>query len=156
MRGSASRRDVDHSRERVAAVDHTVGLPQDLDTIYAGDVERGKVEAAADVIRGHAVHEHFREIGIAAAQEQRRLTAALTDLRDLRAGDEAKGLRDIRLVDGLEQRVIDYGDRRTGLRLQYLSGFSSDDDVLLQRTHFENDFDGRTCAGPSVNRIRRA
>src|SRR4030095_6279403 len=118
-----------------------VGLPQHLDPLDTGDGQLRKVEAAADVIGSYSVDEDLREIRFTTAQAQRGRAAPLTDLDDLRRGNQAKSFEHVEFVDRLYRRFVDHGDRRATTSLQLLGGARVDDNVLLQRSNVERHFE---------------
>src|SRR5262245_11474753 len=102
-----ARHDVDHARERIAAVDGRVRPARDLHALDVGHVERGEVERAparvGRVVDAYAVHQHQRVVRIRAAHVQRAGAAAAADLVDVHAGHAAQyagefgGLLDVEL-----------------------------------------------------------
>jgi hypothetical protein len=152
-RAAAARRDVDDAGERIAAVDHTVGFAQHFDAIDPRGVELREIEAAADIVGRYAVDQHFGEVRVAAAQEQRCRSTALAQLNDLRARHESKRFEHVGLVERVQRAGIDDRDLRAGARLQDLSRFGGDDDILLQRSDLERHFHDFTRSGTNVDRL---
>ena len=113
------RRDhADDAGQRVAAEDDAVRVAKRFDPLDADQRILREIDAAADVVGGNAVDEHLVEVGVAAADEDRRHAAACARLDERHARYQAQRFEHVRLAEQRERLRIEHRHRRADLRRQ--------------------------------------
>ncbi len=133
--------DVDHTGDRVGAVQRALRATRDLHVVHAINTQRSKVEVASELIDLDTIDHHQVVVGIASADKNAGGTAVATGLANL---DSRKFSQDF--VDVLRALVFDVlaGDNaygRADLGGESSSGRSGHDDVLLDGAYLEMEID---------------
>ena len=107
--------DVDHAGDGVRAPDRRARAAHDLDALDGGQRQVREIEdALAGGVDAHAVDQHQRVVGVAAAQEQRVLRAAAAGAHQVDAGLLRQQVADVGDAAGFDVRARQHGHRLQG------------------------------------------